>query len=111
VFAAFEDQVLPFDSTAATHYAEVVGGRDQIGLPIDGFDAQIASICRAKGAALTTQPEGLSAHGRQPDRPVATPVVLENPVSFASNGRCCHVGPASKAPTANGTRSIAHAPC
>lgn len=54
VFAAFEDQVLPFDSRAATHYADVVGGRDQIGLPIDGFDAQIASICRAHGAVLAT---------------------------------------------------------
>jgi predicted nucleic acid-binding protein len=55
VFAAFEDQVLEFDSSAATHYVEVVGGRDQIGLPIDGFDAQIASICRANGAALATR--------------------------------------------------------
>lgn len=55
VFAAFEDQVLPFDSSAATHYAEVVGGRDHIGLPIDGFDGQIASICRAHGAALATR--------------------------------------------------------
>lgn len=55
VFAAFDDQVLPFDSSAATHYAEVVGGRDQIGLPIDGFDGQIASICRAHGAALATR--------------------------------------------------------
>ncbi|MEP7035097.1 MAG: hypothetical protein ABI934_05880 [Actinomycetota bacterium] len=32
-----------------------VGGRDQIGLPIDGFDGQIASICRAHGAALATR--------------------------------------------------------
>ncbi len=55
VFAAFEDHVLPFDSRAATHYAEVVGSRDQIGLPIDGFDGQIASICRAHGAALATR--------------------------------------------------------
>ena len=55
VFAAFDDQVLPFDSSAATHYAEVVGGRDQLGLPIDGFNAQIASICRAHGAALATR--------------------------------------------------------
>ena len=55
VFAAFEDQVLPFDSSAATHYPEVVGGRAQIGLPIDGFDGQIASICRAHGAALATR--------------------------------------------------------
>src|SRR5664279_4895234 len=55
VFAAFEDQVLPFDSSAATLYAEVVGGRDRLGLPIDGFDAQIASICRAHGATLATR--------------------------------------------------------
>lgn len=55
VFATFQDQVLPFDSAAAGHYAEVVGGRDHIGLPIDGFDAQIASICRAHGAALATR--------------------------------------------------------
>jgi len=37
VFAAFEHQVLPFDSGAAKHYPEVVGARDHIGLPIDGF--------------------------------------------------------------------------
>jgi len=55
VFSAFDDQVLPFDSSAAMHYAEVVGGRDQLGMPIDGFDAQIASICRAHGAALATR--------------------------------------------------------
>ena len=55
VFATFDDHVLPFDSLAAGHYAEVVGGRDRRGLPIDGFDAQIASICRAHGAALATR--------------------------------------------------------
>ena len=55
VFAAFKDQVLPFDSSAAGHYAGVVGGRDQLGLPIEGFDAQIASICRAHDAALATR--------------------------------------------------------
>ena len=40
---------------AAAHYADVVGGRDQLGLPIDGLDAQIASICLAHGAALATR--------------------------------------------------------
>lgn len=55
VFAAFEGQVLPFDSGAAVHYAQVVGGRDNLGLPIDGFDAQIAAICRAHRAALATR--------------------------------------------------------
>ena len=55
VFAAFQDQVLPFDSRAATQYAEVLRARGQLGLPIDGFDAQIASICRAHDAVLATR--------------------------------------------------------
>ena len=29
--------------------------RDRVGLPIDGFDAQIAAICRIHGAALATR--------------------------------------------------------
>ena len=55
VFAPFEDQVLAFDAGAAVHYADIVGGRDRLGLPIDGFDAQIAAICRAHGATLATR--------------------------------------------------------
>jgi toxin FitB len=41
VFAAFEDQVLPFDAAAAAHYPRIVTRRDHAGLPIDGFDAQM----------------------------------------------------------------------
>jgi toxin FitB len=33
----------------------IVAHRDRIGLPIEGFDAQIAAICRARGAALATR--------------------------------------------------------
>ena len=55
VFIAFEDQILPFDAAAATEYASIVTRRDLAGLPIDGFDAQIASICRVRGAALATR--------------------------------------------------------
>jgi len=55
VFAAFEDQVLPFDAAAARHYPVIVIRRDAAGLPINGFDAQIASICRAHDAALATR--------------------------------------------------------
>ena len=55
VFAAFEDFVLAFDAQAATHYPGIVAARDRAGMPIDGFDAQIASICRARGAALATR--------------------------------------------------------
>jgi predicted nucleic acid-binding protein len=55
VFATFEEQVLPFDAEAATRYATVMCERDRAGLPIDGFDAQIAAICRSHGAALATR--------------------------------------------------------
>lgn len=55
VFSEFDDQVLPFDVVAANEYSDVVSGRDRLGRPIDGFDAQIASICRAHGAALATR--------------------------------------------------------
>jgi hypothetical protein len=36
-------------------YAAVVSTRDRAALPIDGFDAQIAAICRAHNAALATR--------------------------------------------------------
>ncbi len=55
VFAAFEEQVLPFDAAAAAHYPLIVIRRDRAGLPIDGFDAQIASICRVHDAVLATR--------------------------------------------------------
>ncbi len=55
VFVAFEQQVLPFDATAARHYALIASAREQAGAPIDGFDAQIASICRTYQAAVATR--------------------------------------------------------
>jgi toxin FitB len=55
LFAAFSDYVQPFDADAAIWYATIVAHRDRLGLPIDGFDAQIAAICRARGAALATR--------------------------------------------------------
>jgi predicted nucleic acid-binding protein len=55
VFAALGEFVLPFDAGAAVHYARIVRHRDEAGLPIDAFDAQIAAICRARGAALATR--------------------------------------------------------
>jgi predicted nucleic acid-binding protein len=55
LFATFHDQVLGFDATAARQYAAIVARRERLGHPIDGFDAQIASICRAHGAALATR--------------------------------------------------------
>jgi predicted nucleic acid-binding protein len=55
ILRAFPEQVLPFDATAAAAYADVVGRRERIGKPIDGFDGQIASICRVHGALLATR--------------------------------------------------------
>ena len=55
VFAEFSGFIRPFDADAATWYATIVARRDRLGLPIDGFDAHIAAICRTCGAALATR--------------------------------------------------------
>jgi predicted nucleic acid-binding protein len=55
IFSSFEEYVLPFDRAAAIHYATVVSVRDRAGLPIDGFDAQIAAICHTHKAVLATR--------------------------------------------------------
>jgi len=55
VFFAFTKQVLPFDELAARRYGQIVRNREKVGAPIEGFDAQIASICMADSAALATR--------------------------------------------------------
>ena len=55
IFAAFPDQILPFDVAAAHAYADIVSHRDSLGTPIEGFDAQIAAICRTRAADLATR--------------------------------------------------------
>jgi predicted nucleic acid-binding protein len=55
IFAAFPRQVLPFDLAAAGAYADIVASRESRGMPIDGFDAQIAAICRSQAATLATR--------------------------------------------------------
>lgn len=55
VFATFEEHVLPFDRAAAVQYAAIVSAQDRAGLPISGFDAQIAAICLAQKATLATR--------------------------------------------------------
>ncbi|HEY5395138.1 MAG TPA: type II toxin-antitoxin system VapC family toxin [Trebonia sp.] len=55
LFAAFGDLVHPFDARAAAWFGPVMVQRTRAGLPIEGFDAQIASICRAHGAVLATR--------------------------------------------------------
>lgn len=57
IFAAFPEQVLPFDLAAAHAYADIVSYRDSLGTPIEGFDAQIAAICRTRAASLATRNE------------------------------------------------------
>ena len=51
----FRDRVEPFDRHAAAAYALVVADRDRLGRPISVADAQIAAICRARGAVLATR--------------------------------------------------------
>lgn len=48
-------RVLPFDSDAATAYAELATARRQAGRPISQFDAQIAGIVRSRGCTLATR--------------------------------------------------------
>jgi len=55
IFAGFTEQVLPFDAAAALYYGPIVSHREAAGAPIEGFDAQIASICRAHKATLATR--------------------------------------------------------
>jgi predicted nucleic acid-binding protein len=55
IFLTFADHVLGFDAPAAAEYAGIVADRDRSGAPIDGFDAQIAAICRGHHATLATR--------------------------------------------------------
>jgi predicted nucleic acid-binding protein len=55
LFAAFGELVQPFDTQAAAWFGPVMVRRASLGLPVEGFDAQIASICRAHGAVLATR--------------------------------------------------------
>ena len=55
IFTAFAEQVLAFDTAAAGEYALLVSHRERLGMPIEGFDAQIAAICRVRRATLATR--------------------------------------------------------
>lgn len=52
--SAFAGDVLAFDARVATEYAGIASSRERSGTPIDGFDAQIASICRVHHARLSS---------------------------------------------------------
>ncbi len=51
----FDHRVVPFDETAAIHYADIVVRRERAGRPITMADAQIAATCRSHGAVLATR--------------------------------------------------------
>jgi toxin FitB len=55
VFSAFAEHVLTFDADAAGLYGAIVSARVRGGAPIEGFDAQIAAICRRHAATLATR--------------------------------------------------------
>jgi predicted nucleic acid-binding protein len=70
IFEQFADRILPFDSTAAGAYADILSVRRKLGRPLGQSDAQIAAIARSRGAALAT---------RNIDDFVGCGVVLINP--------------------------------
>ena len=51
----FAGRVLPFDSSAARAYAEIVPYRRSTGRPLPFADGQIAAIARSRGMAVATR--------------------------------------------------------
>ena len=51
----FANLILPFESKAANHYAEIFATRKTLGRPISTFDCMIAAIARANGCKLATR--------------------------------------------------------
>lgn len=51
----FAEKVLPFDTTAAVFYAEIVARRRRAGKPIETLDAQIAAVASMIGADIATR--------------------------------------------------------
>jgi predicted nucleic acid-binding protein len=51
----FAGRILPFDTEAAGMFAEIAAERRKLGRPISQFDAQVAAIARAHGAAIATR--------------------------------------------------------
>lgn len=48
-------ETIPCPGRRGLHYLVIVTRRDGAGLPISGFDAHIASICRTHNAALAAR--------------------------------------------------------
>ena len=58
MFEEFEGRVLPFDTDAASAYAELYAMRRQAGRPAAPLDLMIASIARSHGASMVTRDVG-----------------------------------------------------
>ena len=55
VFGDLFTRVLPFDSAAASAYADIGANRRRAGRPIGAFDAAIAAIARSRSLPLATR--------------------------------------------------------
>ena len=56
IFSKFQSgHIFAFDSAAAEKFAKVVAQRRSSGRPVQTFDAQIAAICKSRGAKLATR--------------------------------------------------------
>jgi len=55
VAVAFDQRVLAYDESAAQIYAELMGDRKELGLPISVPDGQIAAIARVNHLAVATR--------------------------------------------------------
>jgi toxin FitB len=51
----FGGRIWPFDSAAASAYADILSQRRAAGRPMSQFDGQIAAIARVRGAAVVTR--------------------------------------------------------
>jgi predicted nucleic acid-binding protein len=51
----FDGRVLPFDSAAASAYADLFAARKRAGRPTAPLDLMIAAVARAKGASVVTR--------------------------------------------------------
>jgi toxin FitB len=55
VISHFTGRILPFDSTAALHFADIMETRRRAGRRVGEMDAMIAAIARSRGYTLATR--------------------------------------------------------
>jgi toxin FitB len=55
VLGLFVGRILPFDSLAAPHFADIMEMRRRIGRRVGEMDPMIAAIARSRGFALATR--------------------------------------------------------